>query len=510
MPASLIPDITDFFFSLSSEVREDLFSRLPNRRAVALSRLREILPTSFDLPYIENAILPALVTTVFEGEKLSLPMIDETHFSKENALPFFLWGMLYDSWKPNLQEDGLSVFIQGYENRGENNRRKKIYYSALTPDLYPPMYQQKVVNFFDRLFEPDRAQKPLMRQYLDIYFNLYWDLHVGVSGADIPLEVRQIGESFNTALAYLSPIKDIVHDNYVRVRALRPLLTDWIDQRVEAVAQGQVANAEKTFVYYWLKNGAQGPDFRRKDIVFECFHNFVALSQWGHTLYRMMRLLSENAGDPVVKDWFRRTMERDFDRVEPGGFSPLDRFVMELFRTISPNGGSISNVEESEDLPPVFPRYGYVSSPHPATSEDRRHWSDPTTFNPDRYLQVTTSDEVDETRAKEIGFAQCPFHQADFVVQDGRDAQLTNSAFGTVYGVVESTAYPVADYAGYAPFGFGYRRCPGELMTVDLFKDFLRKVWRDNILFQQVAGDGLQPVPVGPATVVQDDIVFSR
>ncbi|MEM9944773.1 MAG: hypothetical protein AAF810_01730, partial [Cyanobacteria bacterium P01_D01_bin.36] len=322
MPTSLIPDITDFFFSLSSEVREDLFSRLPNRRAIALSRLREVLPTSFDLPYIENAILPALVTTVFEGEKLSLPMIDEAHFSKENALPFFLWGMLYDSWKPTLEVDGLSVFIQGYENRGENNHRKKIYYSALTPDLYAPMYQAKVVGFFDRLFDPERANKPLMRQYLDIYFNLYWDLHVGVSGADIPLEVRQIGESFNTALAYLSPIKDIVHDNYVRVRALRPTLTDWIGERVVDVAEGRVADAEKTFVYYWLKNGQDGPDFRRKDIVFECFHNFVALSQWGHTLYRMMRLLSENAGDATVKDWFRRTMESDYDRPE-GAFSPL-------------------------------------------------------------------------------------------------------------------------------------------------------------------------------------------
>jgi hypothetical protein len=147
----LVPDVTDFFFSLASEVREDLFSRLPARREVALSRLRETLPATFDLPYIENAILPALVTSVFEGEELSLPMIDETHLSKENALPFFLWGMLYDDWKPNLEADGLSVFIQGYENRGDNNRRKKIYASALTPDLYQPMYQDKVVTFFEAL-----------------------------------------------------------------------------------------------------------------------------------------------------------------------------------------------------------------------------------------------------------------------------------------------------------------------------------------------------------------------
>lgn len=200
----LVPDLSQFFFSLSSKVREDLFSRLPDRREVALSRLRETLPTSFDLPYIENVILPAIVTSVFEGEKLSLPMIDETHFSKEEALPFFLWGMLYDDWKPSLVEDGLSVFIQGYENRGDNNRRKRIYSSALTPDLYLSHYQAKVTDFFDRLLDPQRAQKPLMRQYLDIYFDLFWDLHVGIPGNEIPADIRQIGESFNTVLAYVS------------------------------------------------------------------------------------------------------------------------------------------------------------------------------------------------------------------------------------------------------------------------------------------------------------------
>jgi cytochrome P450 len=506
----LVPDVTDFFFSLASEVREDLFSRLPARREVALSRLRETLPATFDLPYVENAILPALVTSVFEGEELSLPMIDETHLSKENALPFFLWGMLYDDWKPNLEADGLSVFIQGYENRGDNNRRKKIYASALTPDLYQPMYQNKVAAFFDRLFDPQRANQPLMRQYLDIYFDLYWDLHVGVTGEDIPSDVRQIGESFNTALAYLSPIKDIVHDNYVRVRALRPFLKDWIDKRVEDVAQGTVNNPEKTFVYYWLNNGKDSPDFRRKDIVFECFHNFVALSQWGNTFYNIMTLLSANAGNPDVKAWFKRTMESDFDQLTEVAFTPLDRFVMELFRTISPNAGSISTLKESAALPPVFPRYGYVSSPHKSTSYEARHWVDPTQFNPDRYLQAPTSDQIDEVRSQQIGFAQCPYHKEDFKVKDGRNAELTNSIFGTVYGVTDGQPYPVCDYAGYAPFGYGYRRCPGELLTVDLVKDFLRKVWNDNIQFNKIDSPELKLVPVGPATVVTDDIVFSR
>ena len=42
---------------------------------------------------------------------------------------------------------------------------------------------------------------------------------------------------------------------------------------------------------------------------------------------------------------------------------------------------------------------------------------------------------------------------------------MTNSGFGTVFGVVDGKSMPVCDYAGFAPFGFGYRRCPGEQLV---------------------------------------------
>jgi hypothetical protein len=50
--------------------------------------------------------------------------------------------------------------------------------------------------------------------------------------------------------------------------------------------------------------------------------------------------------------------------------------------------------------------------------------------------------------------------------------------------VVDGKPLPVCDYAGFAPFGFGYRRCPGEQLT--MFEDFLRKVWRDKIAFRSL------------------------
>ena len=45
------------------------------------------------------------------------------------------------------------MFLQGLEKRGPDNRRKRIYMSAVTPDLYQGMYQQTIVDFFDG-FQP--------------------------------------------------------------------------------------------------------------------------------------------------------------------------------------------------------------------------------------------------------------------------------------------------------------------------------------------------------------------
>ena len=61
---------------------------------------------------------------------------------------------------------------------------------------------------------------------------------------------------------------------------------------------------------------------------------------------------------------------------------PLELLVMELFRTISPNGGSISAVEDARRsaygespfaaLGSRYERHGYIATPHTATSFDPR------------------------------------------------------------------------------------------------------------------------------------------
>ena len=310
------------------------------------------------------------------------------------------------------------------------------------------------------------------------------------------------------------------------VRALLNFLKTWIDERLDDVANERVANPEKTFAWYWLKNAGNGEHFSKKDVVFECFHNFVALSQWGNTIFGIMSRLSQDGGDPDVRASFERTMGGDHDNANGGPYTPLELFVMELFRTISPNGASISAIEDArqanrsdkygDDESPYlkfglpYERHSFMNTPHTATSFDPRHWRDPQRFDPERYLDVPTSDQIDEARCRQIGFARCPFDPTTFEVSDGRKAGLSNSGFGTVFGVADGRPLPVCDYAGFAPFGFGYRRCPGEQLTIQVFEDFLRKVWRDKITFHKLNLPNPGRIPIGPNAVIDDDIGFIR
>jgi hypothetical protein len=98
----------------------------------------------FDPAYVQNVIAPHLRMRIYQGERLSLPLIDPS-LSKQNAMPDDLWGLMSETWKLRA-EDGVVLFLQGLERRGPDNRRKRIYMSAMTADLYGPMYASKIAR----------------------------------------------------------------------------------------------------------------------------------------------------------------------------------------------------------------------------------------------------------------------------------------------------------------------------------------------------------------------------
>ncbi len=497
-------DLSKFAAQISDSLMADLASRDVARAEAAAEELRSLLPSQFDIEYVKNVVIPALFTSWIVADRLVMPMIDAQLCTKQEALSYYLWGLLYDSGTPNMEAEGLTVFTQGYDRRGPDNLRKRIYFSALTSDLYRTAYEAKVGRFFERLFSADNAGQPLMRRYLDSYFDLYWDLHIGIRPEEIPDDVKRIGTAFNTVIASLAPTEEIFHTNYQLVRELRPSLKQWIERHVDEIAAGR-SGSEQTFVHFWIKNGELSEHFRKIDVVFECFHNFVALSQWGHMLYRTIGLLRESGGSPEIRKAFQEAIAAgdDGDATKLGA---LDCFVMELFRTIAPNSSSLSSVGEL--VPPMYRRYAYLFTPHQESSTNPIHWKNPNDFDPGRYASAPLAHQNDEKRSAELGFAQCPFHKTEFKVKDGRDVTVANSIFGTVYGVEEGAPDAVCDYAGYAPFGFGYRRCPGEVFTIEVFKTLLRQVAASKVEFKTLELAQPEILPLAPLVFLPDNMCF--
>ena len=94
-------------------------------------------------------------------------------------------------------------------------------------------------------------------------------------------------------------------------------------------------------------------------------------------------------------------------------------------------------------------------------------------------------------------------------VKDGRNVDITNTPFGAVFGERDQIPMAIVDYPGYAPFGFGYRRCAGELFTVEVFKDLICKIIDEKLVFRAVSA-APKKVPVGPFLVIDDRVGFFR
>ena len=484
--------------------------------------------------------IPVLKTTVFgnrmsKAERLHLPMISREDFHKKNSLVQWAMGLVFRDWFPT--DNNTSVFLENYEDRGTcpENQTKRIYFSALTPPLYSAQYQSKVEKFLAQLFDPENEGKPLLEVYTSKYWEFYWEIHLGILPDDIPQNILDVGTLFVGTLA--EPLRTDFMKDYKRVRDLHEPLFCWIgsevDKMLNDMKKGNADKHKSTWVYYWLYNagltggGRAVPEFRTEEVVFEVFHNFIALSQWGNSLYLFAARLKDS------QDW-KREWEKAFQPnqvigASGGTFSLQDRFVMEAFRVASPNGGSMSHMEplrSDSDSTKVIPSgkggcihmqernkgsqevvQNHITHTHPSNSNDPFNWKTcPMKFAPERYHEHKAASSENPPGSDSVNPKLFPVDP--LVTIENAKVKLTNSAFGTVYPEVDGTAHPVYDHVGYAPFGFGYRRCPGELFTIDLFKDLFQYLADHRIEFVNYTGGGIKPVRIAPGTVYNDNITF--
>ena len=103
------------------------------------------------------------------------------------------------------------------------------------------------------------------------------------------------------------------------------------------------------------------------------------------------------------------------DETDKSMFTRLDRFVMELLRTISPNAGSDSVLSAMQQpFGTAHPGFSTIVTPHGETSRDPLNWKNPNEFDPKRYKQAPTSEQNDEAKAKQIGLPNAPSAEKSF------------------------------------------------------------------------------------------------
>ena len=188
----------------------------PSDIAAAVARLRKQFLAEFDPAYVENVIVPFFLISIYYGERLCFPMID-VKLTKENALPSDLWGLLSETWKPAPRGRRHRFPAGAGETRPRQPPQAHLHVCR-HPGPLPADVRRQGRAVLRQAAGRRNAGKPLMRPYLDNYFDLYWDLHLGVKGDAIPARGPDIGESFNTVLAFRDPTQRIVYENYMTVR----------------------------------------------------------------------------------------------------------------------------------------------------------------------------------------------------------------------------------------------------------------------------------------------------
>ena len=103
--------------------------------------------------------------------------------------------------------------------------------------------------------------------------------------------------SFNAVFSYAFPTSEVVYENYMRARAAGRSKT-WLDTRVQAIVDGTSRCRSDVRLLLAEEWRAGRGTSRRKDIVFECFHNLLAFSQWGKMTYEVMGRLEPDPRRP--------------------------------------------------------------------------------------------------------------------------------------------------------------------------------------------------------------------
>lgn len=384
--------------------------------------------------------------------------------SVQEGVGFFI----YTNFSAQAPDDPKSsVFLTNLANRGPDNFRKKVYIAALLTRVLP-FYQEKMQNFIDTVYAGwTEYNKPLLSSFKPALVKFFLDIHVGVN--DHPQYVLDYFDSFGEFIGYADFTMPSLYTSHVNFKRV----SEYMRQRAIAVID---ADDTSTITYWWNKAG-----FYPDNLVFEMVHNIVAFNQFNNIMFLLARDMitgTPTAGGPSIQYNFigqYAAATNDQDRLN---------VVREMYRLLVPNGISFSFLNQFPPVPnqpPTQSRHVHqlimlMNSARAANLDPSNpaNWAVYYNWDLTKYAQYNTT----------LYSVNCPpgTPSVDSSSFDPTQPSLPEVLVSkspvdgeTVIDNCNPLATPVYPLPIYAPFGLGYRRCPGELFVYQITQMMLQR-----------------------------------
>jgi hypothetical protein len=364
-----------------------------------------------------------------------------------------------------------TIFLQDFEFRGPSNLNKRRYMSAMTSDKLP-LYASKIQTLANRLVQETSVDgNPFLSTLRRLLIELTLDIHLGEHPH--PPEVVEYFTNFSDILGFISNPNIDLKDKWIRGRTIIGPVQDYFDERIDSIAE---SNDQSTFIYHWLRAGID-----RRTVIRETIHNAVASNQIGHGIYRAIVTAKWSSGvpsdagefwypQPIINPALSVDLFQKFIDATGDGVEELN-VARELYRILAPNGNAFSRLSEEGDasnLVQVRTLWVPAMIASQGTGSRQGDQIQFFTYNTSLYADFETTIDTftlpPPTVTLDDTFLFSPTDNSA-PVNDGTVIQNTNPL-----------VQPVFSNNLYAPFGLGYRRCPGEPLSMDITIKLLRAI----------------------------------
>ncbi len=329
-------------------------------------------------------------------------IIDPNIFGKSDSLPHII-NFFTTPFNFLGQWIGDSIFRKDYELRGKNNLLKEKYISAFTKDRIE-LYRPIIKNQINKTFILNKEFN-LLEICTKLCNNLFYLLH---------FSENPDSKDFGDTNIFIEAVANFVTGDFLTPEVSKQIFNlKFYYQKV--IKKIRNSKNKKCIVKDWLDAG-----INENDIFIEVIHNILGMViNWVNTIYPYLLAINKN----------------EIPRIEKGTET---EYILECFRYLMPVKFIASKIKEPNV---INKNKGYFNAIHDLTlAAYSKSWgSDSKKFNLGRM--------ADHKNYMSGDISKCPFYNTKLKAKVPCNLKIFEKE-------------------NYTPFGSGYRRCPGEIISM--------------------------------------------